>query len=149
MKVLSYKLAADRIQWQRAMKLSKRRDDILSAVANRLRDFAPNTISNIKHPWKLNDRHSLRAWCPLHGGRWSKLIVRADEAGHVTFDCNQGCSSSEVERFINHSTRVHVVSSADVIAPATIGRTDDAAGVLYDARDRFRRTEESFKPGAA
>lgn len=100
MKVLSYKNAVDRIEWERWLKLSALKDNALSAAAQTLYDFKPNTPSNIKHPWKLSERYSLRAWCPRHDGRWAKLIVRANDAGHVTYDCTRGCTHEEVERFL-------------------------------------------------
>jgi hypothetical protein len=115
MKVLSYKEAADRIVWGRRLKSFALRDDILSSVAHRLHDFAPNSPTNIKHPWKLNERFAMRAWCPLHDGRWARLIVRVDDDGHVTFDCAQGCEQVMIETTIQFR---------NVTLPEPLGESD-------------------------
>ena len=103
MKVLNFNDAADRIAWERSLKLGARRDDILSSVADRLHSFAPNTLRNIKHPLKPNDRFALRAWCPLHDGLWVRLIVRADDDGRLTFECAAGCSEKSIRDHIGLS----------------------------------------------
>jgi hypothetical protein len=134
MNVVNYKEAAERIAWQREMKRARERDDALIAVTRRLRCFPPNTALNIKHPWKARERFSIRAWCPLHEGRWVRLIVRAGDGGQLTFECNQGCESDSVATFVNVSTRDPIVVSAET-----------AGNVVYDARNRFR----PFEPDAA
>ena len=101
MTILSYKEAADRIARQRQLRLSALRDDLLVVVASHLRNYKPNTANNIKHPWKDNDRHAIRAWCMLHGRQWERLIVRADDVGHLTFHCSGGCSEESIEQAIN------------------------------------------------
>ncbi len=122
------------------------RESILSAVISKLRQFKPNTISNIKQPWKLSERFTARAWCPLHDGRWAKLIVRVGEDGQVSYECGHGCSHDGVSQFLKGPTRARTASSADAIAPAPIVASAEAAGnIVYDARNRFR----PFEPDAA
>src|SRR4051812_48936002 len=105
MKILNYKEGAERVAWLRELRSAAHRDDALIAATRRLCCFPPNTSNNIKHPWKLRERFSIRGWCPLHDGRWARLIVRADESGHLTFECNQGCLPDEVEQFLSVSPR--------------------------------------------
>ena len=136
MKVRSYKKAVDQIEWERRLKLSALRDDVLIAVARRLRDFKPNSPSNIKHPWKLADRHSLRAWCPRHDGRWVRLIVRVDEDGQLTFDCDAGCSDQEVRYRID---ALDEAGQRPLSSGVTIGAgTHGCPSNVLDARARFR-----------
>src|SRR5262249_25141565 len=105
MKILNFKQAADRSAWERKLKQNALRDEVLSPAVGRLQRFPPNTLTNIKHPWNFKERFSIRGWCPLHQSRWARLIVRADEDLHLTFDCSQGCTPDEVERFLNRSTQ--------------------------------------------
>jgi hypothetical protein len=116
MRILSYQEAADRIAWERGLRISELRDDLLSAVASRLQNFSPNTCSNIKHPWKLNDRFSIRAWCPLHTGQWARLIVRAAEDGPLNFECFRGCSQEAIEQTIHLQSVTLIGKIADAIA---------------------------------
>jgi hypothetical protein len=107
-RILSYKLAVDRIACERERRLSALRDEVLTAIYWKLSQFNPNHPGNIRHPWK--ERHSLRAWCPRHNGRWVKLIVKAGEPtgdiaesdgdGHVTFECDAGCNAQEIRDYI-------------------------------------------------
>jgi hypothetical protein len=128
-KVLSYTRAVDRIEWERSLKLVALRDNILAAVAQRLRNFAPNSPTNIKHPWKLSEQFSIRAWCPLHDGRWARLIVRADEAGHVTFECSAGCCPQLIR---DHIGAFDVGNSSE--PTSVIGRFADSRRQLLTAR---------------
>src|SRR5689334_7837825 len=61
MTILSYKEAADRIAWQRELRLSALRDELLVVPTAHLRNYKPNSGTNIKHPWKDSDRHAIRA----------------------------------------------------------------------------------------
>lgn len=115
MRVVNYKDAASRIAWRRDLRIRALRNDLLAAVASRLRSYAPNSPRNIKHPWKPNEV-AIRAWCPLHDGRWSRLIVRADDGGQLTFECFQGCSQEAIERSINLRTVTALGVIADAIA---------------------------------
>jgi hypothetical protein len=101
MKVINYREAASRIEWRRMLELTALRHAVLSAVAAKLQRFEPNSPLNIKHPWKPREPFSIRAWCPLHDGRWARLIVRAAEDGQLTFECFRGCSQDDVERAID------------------------------------------------
>lgn len=115
MRVLNYKEAASRIAWQRDLRILALRNDLLAAVGSRLRSYAPNSPTNIKHPWKPNEV-AIRAWCPLHDGRWSRLIVRADDTGRLTFECFQGCSQEAIERSVNLRKVTALAVIADTIA---------------------------------
>jgi len=148
MKVLNYKKAADRIECERWQRLSALRDNVLIAIAQRLRDFKPNTPLNIKHPWKLAERYSLRAWCPRHDGRWVKLIVRVDEDGQLTFDCDAGCSGQEIR------DQIGVPVAVVVERPSTAGLTMSAGrrrrSNVIDALNRFsqQRSQDDDRPAA-
>jgi hypothetical protein len=115
MKVLNYKQAAWRIAQERKLELSASRDRVLSAVANRLLSIPPNTGSNMRRPWKLKEHFSVRAWCPLHDGRFERLIVRVDENCHVTYECFQGCTSDEVAAVLYPLTKTP--PAKDAVAP--------------------------------
>lgn len=131
MKILSYRQAVDRIEWLRAIKQGALRDDALAAVTGRLLRFKPNTPLNIKCPWQL-DRFSLRAWCPLHDGRWVRLIVRADDDGHLTFHCDAGCGETQV--------RDHIGSVGESAVNENFPRSANllTSPRVLDARHRFQ-----------
>lgn len=138
MSVVNFTYAAERIAWARALRLDALRRSILIAALSKLQQFKPNTVSNFKLPWKVREPSSARAWCPLHGGRWAKLIVRVGEDGHVSYECCQGCSHEEVSHFLNGRTQT-TINSGDTIVPAASTQPSVIAGdVVYDARHLFR-----------
>ena len=126
MRVVNYKEAASRIAWQRDLRIRALRNELLAAVASRLLSYAPNRPTNIKHPWKPNEV-AIRAWCPLHDGRWSRLIVRADDAGQLTFECFQGCSQDAIEQAIDLRS-VTAALGGIVDAIANVRSTGHTAG---------------------
>ena len=149
MKVLSYKRHAERIAWERKKTLDALCDEILTAIYWKLSRFKPNTALNIRHPWKLRDRRSLRGWCPRHDGMWVKLVVRADDDGHVTFECTAGCSEEQVREHIGDlDDVVHRPPSADSAMGAGAHRQDRrwSTSNVLDARHRFSR-QRSLSPG--
>jgi hypothetical protein len=144
MKLLSYRLGAERIAWDRARRLDAMRDAILTAVYRKLLPLKPNTALNIRHPWKLSERHAMRAWCPRHNGQWVKLIVRADEDGHVAFECAAGCSQKQVRAYIVNrddetSTQILPASSSQpAMGAGTHRKNDRGLTTVLDARHRFQ-----------
>ena len=148
MKVVNDKEGAERIAWLSELQSAARRNDVLIAVTRRLRCFPPNTSINIKHPWKPSERFSIRAWCPLHDRRWARLIVTADEACELTFDCSAGCNQQLIRDRIgaldDASSRERSDSysySSSASDSAIVGR--GSSGTLLDARARFQSAQRA------
>ena len=140
MKLLSYSQGAEQIAWRRARRLDAIRDDALNAICWSLAKFKQNKPKNIKCPWKL-DRFSLRAWCPLHDGRWVRLIVRAGEDGHVTFHCDAGCSETQVRDHIGGVGDGYSSKSENIRAGAQ--RQSARGSNILDARHRFQSRKKA------
>lgn len=148
MTILSYRQGAERIAWHRERKLDALRDEVLTAIYRKLSHLEPNTALNIRHPWKLSQRHSIAGWCPLHNGRWVKLIIRAAEDVHVTFECAAGCSEQQVrDRIVDvadDSSRTAVQIAMSLPADSAMGaggHRQSRRGVetrVIDARHRFQ-----------
>lgn len=88
-------------------------------VYRALSKLKPNQDTNIRCPWK-HDPFVMRAWCPFHAwGEWVRLVVRTDDGGHTTFECERGCSHHDVNSLVNA-----IAESGGADLPA---QTDDGA----------------------